>query len=77
MLDHPYFHGLDDTEAHLNWTRLEALMDEIYASTAGSSELSLADVAVQSFAGIWYKLSDERLAAKPGARFVVPAFLSP
>jgi hypothetical protein len=29
-LDHPFLHGLDDTEVVLNWTRLEALMDEIY-----------------------------------------------
>jgi hypothetical protein len=28
-------HGLDDTEAVLDWTRLEALMDDIYASPTG------------------------------------------
>jgi len=41
VLDHPYFHGLDDTEAHLNWTRLEALMDEVCASMTGRPSYSL------------------------------------
>ena len=35
MLDHPSLHGLDDTEAVLDWTKLESLMDEIYASKTG------------------------------------------
>ena len=35
MLDHPSLHCLDDTEAVLDWTKLESLMDEIYASKTG------------------------------------------
>ncbi|MDE0813710.1 MAG: hypothetical protein OSB46_06905 [Alphaproteobacteria bacterium] len=34
VLGHPSLHDPDDTEAVLDWTRLVALMDEIYASTA-------------------------------------------
>jgi hypothetical protein len=52
-------------------------MDEIYASTAVRPNYPLLTLLLSFFAGIWYKLSDERLAAKPGSRFVVPAFLSP
>jgi len=40
MLDHPSLHGLDDTEAVLDWTKLASLMDELPA----------ADTAAQSSA---------------------------
>lgn len=62
-LDHPSLHGLDDTEAVLNWSRLEALMDEIYASKTGRPSYPLLTLLRSLLLGIWYKLSDEQLAA--------------
>ena len=63
VLDHPSFHDQDDTEVVLDWTRLEALMGEICAYTTGRLShpfLALFRILLQ---GIWYKLSDEQLAA--------------
>ncbi len=62
-LDHPSLHGLDDTEAVLNWTELEALMNEIYASETGRPSYPLLTLLRSLLLGIWYKLSDEQLAA--------------
>jgi hypothetical protein len=45
-LDHPSLHGLDDTEAVLDWNHLEALMNEI-----GPSELSASDATALIVAG--------------------------
>jgi IS5 family transposase len=62
-LDHPSLHSLDDTEAVLDWARLEALMDEIYASKTGRPSYPLLTLLRGLLLGIWYKLSDEQLAA--------------
>jgi IS5 family transposase len=61
-LDHPSLHGLDDTEAVLDWARLEALMIEIYASKTGRPSYPLLTLLRGLLLGIWYKLSDEELA---------------
>ncbi len=62
-LDHPSLHGLDDTEAVLDWMQLEALMNEIYASKTGRPSYPLLTLLRGLLLGIWYKLSDEQLAA--------------
>lgn len=62
-LDHPSLHGLDDTEAVLDWRHLEALMDELYASKMGRPSYPLLTLLRSLLLGIWYKLSDEQLAA--------------
>ncbi len=62
-LDHASLHGLDDTEAVLDWSRLEALMNEIYASKTGRPSYPLLTLLRGLLLGIWYKLSDEQLAA--------------
>jgi IS5 family transposase len=63
MLDHPSLHGLDDSEAVLDWTELEVLMDKIYASKTGCPSYPLLTLLRSLLLGIWYKLSDEQLAA--------------
>ncbi len=63
VLDHPSLHALDDTEAVLDWTELEALMDEIYASETGCPSYPLLTLLRSLLPGIWYKLSDQQLAS--------------
>ena len=63
IFDHPSLHGLDDTEAVLDWTELEALMDEIYASKTGRPSYPLLTLLRGLLLGVWYKLSDEQLAS--------------
>ena len=62
-LDHPSLHGLDDTEAVLDWAQLEALMKEIYASETGRPSYPLLTLLRGLLLGIWYKLLDEELAS--------------
>ena len=63
MLDHPSLHGLDDTEAVLDWTKLESLMDETYASKTCCPSYPLLTLLRSLLLGIWYKLSDQQLAS--------------
>jgi IS5 family transposase len=63
VLDHPSFQGLDDTEAVMDWTRLEGLMGEIYTSTTGRPSYPFLTLFRSLLQGICYKLSDEQLAA--------------
>jgi IS5 family transposase len=63
MLDHPSLHGLDDTEAVLDWTELEALMGEIYAPKTVCPSYPLLTLLRGLLLGVWYKLSDEQLAS--------------
>ena len=34
-LDHPALHALDDTEAVLDWSKIELMLSSIYASNTG------------------------------------------
>ena len=34
-LDHPALHALDDTEAVLDWSKIEPILSSIYASQTG------------------------------------------
>ena len=61
-LDHLSLHDLDDTEAVLDWTRLEALMGKSYASTTGRPNYPLLTLIHSLLRGIWHKLSGEQLA---------------
>ena len=47
----------------LDWSHLEALMNEIYASRTGRPSYPLLTLLRGLLLGIWYKLSDEQLAA--------------
>jgi IS5 family transposase len=62
-LDHPSLHGFEDTEVALSWTRLEALMGRRCASTTGRPSCPFLALFRSLLQGIWYKLSDEQLAA--------------
>jgi len=62
-LDHPSLHGLDDTEAVLDWSQLETLMEDIYASRTGRPSYPLLTLLRGLLLGVWYKLSDEQLAS--------------
>jgi IS5 family transposase len=61
-LDHPALHELDDTEAVLDWDRLEALMSDIYASPTGCPSYPLLTLLRSLLIGVWYKLSDNQLS---------------
>ena len=63
-LDHPSLHGLDDTEAVLDWAQLEALMSVVYASKTGRPSYPLLTLLRALLLGIWYRLSDEQLASR-------------
>ena len=61
-LDHPILATLDDTEALLDWTRIEQLLSSIYASKTGRPSYPLLTLFRSLLLGIWYQLSDVQLA---------------
>jgi IS5 family transposase len=61
-LDHPILHSLDDTEALLDWTRIECLLSSIYASNTGHPSYPLLTLFRGLLLGLWYQLSDVQLA---------------
>ena len=61
-VDHPILHALDDTEALLDWSRIEHLLSSIYSSKTGRPSYPLLSLFRGLLLGIWYKLSDVQLA---------------
>ena len=61
-LEHPILHSLDDTEALLDWSKLEDLLSSIYASHTGRPSYPLLTLFRSLLLGIWYRLSDVQLA---------------
>lgn len=61
-LEHPILHSLDDTEALLDWSQIEALLSSIYASNTGRPSYPLLTLFRSLLLGIWYRLSDVQLA---------------
>jgi len=61
--DHPILHGLDEAEAVIDWSELERLMSSIYGSKTGRPSYPLLTLFRSLLLGIWYRLSDEQLAA--------------
>ena len=47
----------------MDWTKLESLMDEIYASKTGCPSYPLLTLLRSLLLDIWYKLSDQQLAS--------------
>ena len=43
-LEHPALHALDDTEAVLDWSKIEPILSSIYASKTGRPQLSAFDL---------------------------------
>ena len=61
-LEHPSLHSLDDTEALLDWSKVERLLTPIYASTTGRPSYPLLTLFRSLLLGVWYQLSDVQLA---------------
>jgi len=61
-LDHPILRSLDDTEALLDWSRIEHVLSSIYASRTGRPSYPLLSLFRGLLLGIWYQLSDVQLA---------------
>jgi IS5 family transposase len=61
-LKHPILHSLDDTEALLDWSKIEAQLLSIYSSKTGRPSYPLLSLFRSLLLGVWYKLSDVQLA---------------
>ena len=61
-IEHPILHSLDDTEALLEWERIEELLSSIYSSKTGRPSYPLLTLFRSLLLGIWYQLSDVQLA---------------
>ena len=61
-LDHPALHALDDTEAVLDWLKIELMLSSIYASNTGRPSYPLLTLFRGLLLGVWYGLSDVQLS---------------
>ena len=61
-LKHPALCSLDDTEALIDWSKIEAILSPVYASNTGRPSYPLLTLFRGLLLGIWYKLSDVQLA---------------
>ena len=61
-LDHSILHSLDDTEALLDWGKIEDLLSPIYSSETGRPSYPLLTLFRSLLLGIWYQLPDTQLA---------------
>ncbi len=61
-LNSPILSRLDDTEALLNWSKIESVLTPIYSADTGRPSYPLLTLFRSLLLGIWYKLSDTQLA---------------
>jgi hypothetical protein len=61
-LNHPILHSLDDTEALLDWSKIEYILFSIYSSSTGRPSYPSLTLYRSLLLGIWYSLSDVQLA---------------
>ena len=61
-LDHPTLHALDDTEAVLDWSKIEPILSSIYAAKTGRPSYPLLILFRGLLLGVWYRLSDVQLS---------------
>ena len=61
-LDHPILRSLDETEALLDWSRIDGLLSSIYSSETGRPSYPLLTLFRGLLLGTWYQLSDVKLA---------------
>jgi len=61
-LEHPALHALDDTEAVLDWSKIEPILSSIYASQTGRPSYPLLTLFQGLLLGVWYRLSDVQLS---------------
>ncbi|MBL4743531.1 MAG: transposase [Cycloclasticus sp.] len=62
IINHPTLCSLDDTEALLEWSKIESLLSSIYASKTGRPSYPLLTLFRRLLLGVWYRLSDVQLA---------------
>ena len=61
-LEHPALHALDDTEAVLDWAKIEPRLSSVYASQTGRPSYPLLTLFRGLLLGLWYRLSDVQLS---------------
>ena len=61
-LEHPALHALDDTEAVLDWSKIEPILSSVYASQTGRPGYPLLTLFRGLLLGVWYRLSDVQLS---------------
>lgn len=61
-LEHPALHALDDTEAVLDWSKIEPILSSVYASQTGRPSYPLLTLFRGLLLGVWYRLSDVQLS---------------
>ena len=61
-LEHPALHAFDDTEAVLDWSKIEPILSSIYASKTGRPSYPLLTLFRGLLLGVWYRLSDVELS---------------
>ena len=61
-LDHSILHSLDDTEALLDWSKIESILSSVYNASTGRPSYPLLTLYRSLVLGIWYSLSDVQLA---------------
>ena len=61
-INHPILPSLDDTEALLDWAKLEHVLSSVYSSKTGRPSYPLLSLFRGLLLGIWYQLSDVQLA---------------
>ena len=61
-LDHRALHALDDTEAVLDWSKIEPILSSIYAAKTGRPSYPLLTLFRGLRLGVWYRLSDVQLS---------------
>ena len=60
--DHRALHAIDDTEAVLDWSKIEPILSSIYASKTGRPSYPLLTLFRGLLLGVWYRLSDVQLS---------------
>ena len=63
-LEHPILHSLDDTEALLDWSKIEALISSIYASSTGRPSYPLLTLysSLRPLQESYFALPDDKLS---------------
>jgi IS5 family transposase len=61
-LEHPSLHALNDTEAVLDWSKIEPILSSIYASQMVRPSYPLLTLFRSLLLGVWYRLSDVQLS---------------
>ena len=61
-LHHPVLCNLDDTETLSEWSKIEDILDPVYAAQTGRLSYPLLTLFRGLLLGIWYRLSDVQLS---------------